>query len=130
MSHLRILKKNSKYYNDFKPIYKVITNEFLNYKEKNENISNRRCGLYRFYISAGTFKKNYEVTVIDNFLFGQQSLLECCNNKNLKILRDDVRNQNLLQDEISKSDCIIPLACLTGAPLCSKGSCWSSTNKF
>ena len=41
-------------------------------------------------------KKNYEVTVIDNFLFGQQSLLECCNNKNLKILRDDVRNQNLL----------------------------------
>ena len=65
-------------------------------------------------------KRNYEVTVIDNFLFGQQSLLECCNNKNLKILRDDVRNQNLLQDEISKSDCIIPLACLTGAPLCSK----------
>ena len=65
-------------------------------------------------------KRNYEVTVIDNFLFGQQSLLECCNNKNLKILRDDVRNQNLLQDEISKSDCTIPLACLTGAPLCSK----------
>ena len=65
-------------------------------------------------------KRNYEVTVIDNFLFGQQSLLECCNNKNLKILRDDVRNQNLLQDEISKSDCIIPLAGLTGAPLCSK----------
>ncbi len=65
-------------------------------------------------------KRNYEVTVIDNFLFGQQSLLECCINKNLKILRDDVRNQNLLQDEISKSDCIIPLACLTGAPLCSK----------
>ena len=29
-------------------------------------------------------KRNYEVTVIDNFLFGQQSLLECCNNKNLK----------------------------------------------
>ena len=45
-------------------------------------------------------KKTFEVTVIDNFLFGQQSLLECCNNKNLKILRDDVRNQNLLQDEI------------------------------
>ena len=28
MSHLRILKKNSKYYKDFKPIYKVITNKF------------------------------------------------------------------------------------------------------
>ena len=65
-------------------------------------------------------KRNYEVTVLDNFLFGQQSLLECCNNKNLKILRDDVRNQNLLLEQIKSSDCIIPLACLTGAPLCSK----------
>ena len=27
MSHLRILKKNSKYYNDFKPIHQIITNE-------------------------------------------------------------------------------------------------------
>ena len=64
--------------------------------------------------------KGYEVTVIDSFLFGQQSLLECCNQEKLTIIRDDVRNQNLLLNESNKSDCIIPLACLTGAPLCNK----------
>ena len=65
-------------------------------------------------------KRNYQVTVLDNFLFDQQSLLESCNNKNLNIIRDDVRNQNLLLEQVKISDCIIPLACLTGAPLCSK----------
>jgi nucleoside-diphosphate-sugar epimerase len=64
--------------------------------------------------------KGYEVTVIDSFLFGQQSLLESCNQEKLTIIRDDVRNQNLLLNETNKSDCIIPLACLTGAPLCNK----------
>ncbi len=65
-------------------------------------------------------RKGHEVTVLDNFLFGQQSLLESCNLNKLNIIRDDVRNQNLLLNEINKSDCIIPLACLTGAPLCNK----------
>ena len=27
LSHLRILRKNSKFYNDFKPIYKIISNK-------------------------------------------------------------------------------------------------------
>ena len=64
--------------------------------------------------------KGHKVNVIDNFLFGQQSLLDCCNNENLEIIRGDVRDQNLLLREINKADCILPLACLTGAPICSK----------
>ena len=65
-------------------------------------------------------KKKYKVTVIDNYLFGQQSLLDCCFNENLNIIRNDVRNQNVLEEHLKHADCIIPLACLTGAPLCSK----------
>ena len=29
----------------------------------------------------------HNVTVIDNFLFNQQSLLDCCNNDNLNIMK-------------------------------------------
>ena len=64
--------------------------------------------------------KGHNVTVIDNFLFNQQSLLDCCNNENLNIIRDDVRNYKMLEEHLNLADCIIPLACLTGAPLCSK----------
>ena len=65
-------------------------------------------------------EKNHEITVIDNFLFSQQSLLDCCGNENLKIIRGDVRDEKLLLENLKKNDCIIPLACLTGAPLCEK----------
>ena len=62
----------------------------------------------------------YKVTVIDNFLFNQQSLLDCISNENLNIVRGDVRDKKLLSELVYKNDCIIPLACLTGAPLCDK----------
>ncbi len=64
--------------------------------------------------------RGYSVSVIDNFLFNQSPLLDYCNNKNLNIFREDVRNKKKLLDEIKKADCIIPLACLTGAPICSR----------
>ena len=62
----------------------------------------------------------HKVTVIDNFMFNQQSLLNCCNNKNLTIIRSDVRNKDNLLKHVVLNDCIIPLACLTGAPICNK----------
>ncbi len=34
----------------------------------------------------------HKVTVIDNFMFNQQSLLNCCNNNNLEVIRADVRH--------------------------------------
>ena len=48
-------------------------------------------------------KKGYTVTVIDNFLFGQQSLLDCCYNKNLNVIRNDVRDQNVLEKHLKSS---------------------------
>ena len=64
--------------------------------------------------------KNFEVTVIDNFMFKQDSLLDVCHHPMLNILVDDVRNEALLKKEVLKSDIIIPLAAIVGAPACEK----------
>lgn len=65
-------------------------------------------------------KKGHEVIVIDNFLYNQSSLLDCCNNPKLTIIRGDARDKTLLAKFIGGADFIIPLACLVGAPLCDK----------
>lgn len=64
--------------------------------------------------------EGHEVTVLDSFMYQQTPLLECCCNPRLTILRGDVRDARLLKDLVSKSDAVLPLACLTGAPLCAR----------
>jgi nucleoside-diphosphate-sugar epimerase len=62
----------------------------------------------------------HQVTVVDSFMYGQTSLLDCCINPNLTIIRRDVRDQATIRPLLSKADAVLPLACLTGAPLCDK----------
>ncbi len=64
--------------------------------------------------------KGYEVTVLDNFMFKQNSLLDCCYNENLKVVNGDVRNLELVKELSADADYIIPLACYTGAPITKK----------
>src|SRR3990167_4715117 len=64
--------------------------------------------------------EGHSVTVVDNFMYNQSSLLDVCINKNLTIIRGDARDTALIEREIKKTDVIIPLACLTGAPLCAQ----------
>ena len=65
-------------------------------------------------------QEGHEVTVLDNFLFNQASLLDCCHDPKLTIVRGDARDKNVLTRLLKDPDAIFPLACLTGAPLCSK----------
>ena len=62
--------------------------------------------------------KGYNVTVFDNLMYKQQSLLGCCYYNNFRFVRADVRNFSLLKEEVTKHDVIIPLAALVGMPLC------------
>lgn len=63
-------------------------------------------------------ERQHEVTVLDNFLYGQASLLDCCHHPRLAILRGDVRDTALVRSLVSKADAVLPLACLVGAPVC------------
>ena len=65
-------------------------------------------------------QRGHEVIVIDNFMFGQTPLLDFCHHQSLEIIRGDVRNEELLRQHLRTADAILPLACLTGAPLCDR----------
>lgn len=62
----------------------------------------------------------HRVTVIDNFMYGQASLLDCCRSPNLTVVRGDVRDGQLLGRLVAEADAVLPLACLTGAPICER----------
>ena len=64
--------------------------------------------------------EGHEVTVIDSFMYNQNSLLDCCHHPALTVVRGDARDKNLVSQHIKRADAIFPLACLTGAPLCDK----------
>lgn len=65
-------------------------------------------------------KEKHHVTVLDNFMYNQSSLLDCCADKNLTIVRGDTRDKTLVTKLMKDADAVFPLACLTGAPLCAK----------
>ena len=62
----------------------------------------------------------HRVTVLDNFLFRQSSLLDVCADPNLSILRADCRDESLLASILPRFDTVIPLAALVGAPMCAR----------
>ncbi|KGI55284.1 NAD-dependent epimerase/dehydratase family protein [Campylobacter sp. MIT 97-5078] len=64
--------------------------------------------------------KGYAVTVIDNLMFDQVSLLSCVKYKNFSFILGDVLDKSLLEAQVKKHDIIIPLAALVGAPLCKR----------
>jgi len=63
-------------------------------------------------------RAGHTVTVIDNFLYNQTSLLDVCHYPSLTVIRGDVRNEELIKKHITGKDFIIPLACIVGASAC------------
>ena len=62
--------------------------------------------------------EGYTVTVLDRFIYGQNSLLDCCGYDNFSAIRGDVRDRETLSKAMRDADFIIHLAALVGAPAC------------
>jgi nucleoside-diphosphate-sugar epimerase len=62
----------------------------------------------------------HKVTVLDNFLYGQNSLSQLCADPNFDVARGDVRVDSVVKPLLAKADVVIPLAALVGAPICSR----------
>ena len=58
------------------------------------------------------------VTVLDNFIYKQNSLANVCSDENFRIVKGDVRLKSTLLPLLKDTEIIIPLAALVGAPLC------------
>ena len=74
--------------------------------------------------------QGYAVTVVDNFMFRQTSLAECCQYDTFQIVRGDCRDEALMSSLLAKADVIIPLAALVGAPLCSRDQVGTQTINY
>ena len=60
----------------------------------------------------------HRVTVLDNFMYGQNSLAHLCRYERLDIVRGDARGQDVLKPLLLYADAVIPLAAIVGAPAC------------
>ncbi len=71
-------------------------------------------------LTTTLLQEGYAVTVLDNFMYRQNSLADCCRYKDFSVVRGDCRDKNTLQPLVAKADIVIPLAALVGAPLCDR----------
>lgn len=62
----------------------------------------------------------YQVTVVDNLMYGQQSLFHLCANPAFDFVRGDVRDEGLIGQLVKDADVLIPLAAVVGAPACNR----------
>lgn len=64
--------------------------------------------------------KGYQVTVLDNLMYRQRTLFHLCHNPNFEFVFGDVRDAKRLGELAQKSDVVIPLAAIVGAPACKR----------
>ena len=70
-------------------------------------------------------KLGHRVTVLDNFMYGQDSLVGYCNNPDFELIKGDVRSNpgevGLIHSLVKrKFDAIFPLAAIVGMPACDR----------
>jgi len=63
-------------------------------------------------------ESGHRVTVLDSFLFNQDSLLACCADPGFSVIRGDCRDRDTLARGLQSADVVIPLAAIVGAPAC------------
>jgi len=71
--------------------------------------------------------KGHQVTVLDNFMYQQNSLAQVCADPNFQVRRGDVRCEEIVKPLLAKADAVIPLAALVGAPICAADPVGAST---
>lgn len=85
-------------------------------------------------LTGELLKLGHKVTVLDNFMYGQNSLVGYCNNPDLEIVRGDIRDSRkdgAMYDLISqKYDAIIHLAAIVGMPACDRDRVGAETVNF
>ena len=62
----------------------------------------------------------YSVTVYDNLMYKQLSLVDICHYPNFEFIMGDVRDEESLLPYLKETDVIFPLAAIVGFPACDK----------
>lgn len=74
------------------------------------------AGYKGIVLTTKLLEKGYKVTILDNFMYGYEPMLHLAKNKNLTIIKADVRNKI---KNLGEFDFIFHLAGISGYPACS-----------
>lgn len=72
----------------------------------------------------------HRVTVLDNFMFAQNSLAQLCANDRFDVVRGDARDMKIVAPLAAKADIVIPLAAIVGAPMCDRDQIAATTTNL
>jgi nucleoside-diphosphate-sugar epimerase len=72
----------------------------------------------------------HRVTVLDNFMFAQNSLAQLCANDRFDVMRGDARDMKIVAPLAVKADIVIPLAAIVGAPMCDRDQIAATTTNL
>jgi nucleoside-diphosphate-sugar epimerase len=72
----------------------------------------------------------HRVTVLDSFMFAQNSLAQLCANDRFDVVRGDARDMKIVSPLAAKADIVIPLAALVGAPMCDRDQIGATSTNF
>ncbi len=81
-------------------------------------------------LTPALLKLGHEVTVLDNFMFGQSSLTDCCHFSTFQVVRGDCRDEQLMKKLVASADVVVPLAALVGAPLCDRDRVGANSTNY
>jgi nucleoside-diphosphate-sugar epimerase len=78
------------------------------------------CGYLGSILCEHLLKNGFQVTALDNLMYGQSSLFHLCASPDFNFVYGDARDRELMADLLKQVDVIIPLAAIVGAPACQK----------
>ncbi len=81
-------------------------------------------------LSPLLLSQGHQVTVLDSFLFQQNSLMDCCYHPKFQVVRGDCRDERVLKPLVQEADAVFPLAALVGAPLCDRDAVGAESTNF
>jgi nucleoside-diphosphate-sugar epimerase len=89
-------------------------------KNKQKVLVTGAAGYIGSILVPALLAKGYFVFALDNFTYRVPSLSGSISHPNLELIYEDVRDLSLIKSYVDKSDIIIPLAAVVGAPACDK----------
>jgi nucleoside-diphosphate-sugar epimerase len=81
-------------------------------------------------MTPALLEAGHRVTVLDNFMFAQNSLAPLCANERFDVVRGDARDLKIVSPLTAKADIVIPLAAIVGAPMCDRDQIAATTTNL
>ena len=86
-----------------------------------------KIGIKRIFVPGGAgyvgsvlvprlLESGYEVSVLDLFIYGEESLAAVRKNPNLRVFKGDIRNAAVVKEAATGCDAVIHLACISNDP--------------